>query len=80
MIKIGTKVTILSGVVNPDNIGKVGVVIWSGCEGPFEDEFGNEVDSNVIEVVVEGGDPDNINDVESLYDIHNDYEVIPSVN
>ena len=67
--------------VNPDNIGKVGIVVWSDIQGPFEDEFGNEVDSNVIEVVVEGGDPNNINHVESLYDIHNDYiEVIPSVN
>jgi hypothetical protein len=77
MIKIGTKVMILGGCVNPDHVGKVGIVTWSGYEGPFEDEFGNEVDSDVIEVVIEGGDPNNMKDVESLYDIHNDFiEVI----
>lgn len=72
---------ILSGVVNPENVGKVGIVIWSDCGGPFEDEFGTDVDSDVIKVVIEGGDPNNMKDVESLYEIHNDYiEVIPSVN
>lgn len=58
--------------VNTANIGKVGVVTWSDVI-ECNDDCGNYFNSDVIGVVVEGGDPNNINDVETLYDIHNDF-------
>lgn len=76
MIKNGTKVMILGGCVNPDNVGKVGVVVNVFTEGGTDFD-GPDHETWGIDVVVEGGDPNNMNDNESLYEIHNDFiEVI----
>lgn len=67
---------ILSGVVNPDNIGKVGTVVAVYTEGWTEgDEL---VETVVIDVRIEEHKNAFLDELETLYEIHNDYEVIES--
>jgi len=68
MIQSGSRIKLTSGVVNPDNLGKLATVIGVFSDGEFCQATGRWMDYAVYDVLIDGGSRDGtLTDIESVF-------------